>query len=230
MTVAGACTSAEEPPGDAVLESAKRQPDIDAVFGQAPPATRSFPSVVILEPEGDERGGTGGPAKPAWPTPPSVLQSAPAPRAAAAPVPARQAVMDQVGGAFVPEVLLARLGQPVEFRNSDDVLHNVNVADLNSAMSVANVATLPGVPYEYAFAEQGIYAVHCDVHPAMEAYIVITTSLYGTVADRDGNFSLSAVPSGTYRLRVWNIDESKRSERIVEIESPQTELNLQVKR
>src|SRR6185436_20652358 len=36
-------------------------------------------------------------------------------------------VMDQVGLTFGPPLLLVRTGQPVEFRNSDDTLHNVHV-------------------------------------------------------------------------------------------------------
>ena len=37
-------------------------------------------------------------------------------------------VMDQAGLTFGPELLLVRTGQPVEFRNSDDTLHNVHVS------------------------------------------------------------------------------------------------------
>src|SRR5262245_33902890 len=34
-------------------------------------------------------------------------------------------VMDQIGATFAPELLFVRTGQPAEFRNSDDTLHNV---------------------------------------------------------------------------------------------------------
>src|SRR4051794_27845319 len=38
-------------------------------------------------------------------------------------------VMDQVSLTFTPEMLFVRTGQPVEFRNSDDTLHNVHVGN-----------------------------------------------------------------------------------------------------
>src|SRR5918994_3313623 len=43
------------------------------------------------------------------------------------PMPAGPAVMDQYSKTFVPNVLYVRVGQPVEFRNSEDIPHNVTV-------------------------------------------------------------------------------------------------------
>ena len=37
--------------------------------------------------------------------------------------------MDQVQQTFTPPMLLVRTGQPTEFRNNDDVLHNVRVRE-----------------------------------------------------------------------------------------------------
>ena len=39
------------------------------------------------------------------------------------------AIMDQSGYEFLPALLVAQAGQTVEFRNSEDVLHNVRVTD-----------------------------------------------------------------------------------------------------
>ena len=44
-----------------------------------------------------------------------------------APMPEGPAVMDQYAKQFVPNVLYVRVGQPVEFRNSEDMPHNVTV-------------------------------------------------------------------------------------------------------
>ena len=49
-------------------------------------------------------------------------------------------VMDQVGLTFGPPLLLVRTGQPVEFRNSDDTLHNVHVTHEETREPAFNVA------------------------------------------------------------------------------------------
>src|SRR5436190_16551636 len=49
------------------------------------------------------------------------------PASGAPPMPDGPAVMDQISKQFLPIALLARVGQPVEFRNSEDMPHNVSV-------------------------------------------------------------------------------------------------------
>src|SRR5574339_644454 len=49
-------------------------------------------------------------------------------------------VMDQVALTCIPGVLIVRTGHPVEFRNSDDVLHNVRVNDDVTKAGTFNVA------------------------------------------------------------------------------------------
>jgi plastocyanin len=48
--------------------------------------------------------------------------------------------MDQQGQMFMPDTLLARTGQPVHFRSSEDVLHNVRVIRRDKK-PIFNVAT-----------------------------------------------------------------------------------------
>ena len=57
------------------------------------------------------------------------------------PMPAEPAVLDQISKQFLPHTLLARVGQPVEFRNSEDMPHNVSVVRRESGSEVFNVGT-----------------------------------------------------------------------------------------
>ncbi len=50
--------------------------------------------------------------------------------------------MDQAGYEFLPGFLIAQAGQNVQFRNSEDVLHNVRVTETTTQQPVFNVATL----------------------------------------------------------------------------------------
>ena len=80
-------------------------------------------------------------------------------------------VMDQVGLSFEPELLLVRTGQPVEFRNNDDTLHNVHVSHEETREPAFNVAIPTGGAYTYTFARDGFYRVGCDIHPSMAASV-----------------------------------------------------------
>ena len=112
-------------------------------------------------------------------------------------------VMDQAGLTFGPELLLVRTGQPVEFRNSDDTLHNVRVSHEETRASAFNVAIPTGEAYTYTFERDGFYRVGCDIHPAMAASIFAAATPYTTLADSAGNFTFSEVPAGSWTVTVY---------------------------
>jgi plastocyanin len=116
--------------------------------------------------------------------------------------PGDKAVMDQVSLTFIPAMLFVRTGQPVEFRNNDDTLHNVHVGNSETREPSFNVAIPTGEVYNYTFAKDGFYHVACDIHPAMSADIFATSSPYATMADANGAFTFDEVPPGQYVLRV----------------------------
>src|SRR5437879_5513746 len=86
------------------------------------------------------------------------------------------------------EARVRRAGQPGEVRNNDDVLHNVRVREDGTHSPAFNVAIPTGEKFLFTFQRDGFYDVGCDIHPAMAAQIVATTSPYVAVADREGNF------------------------------------------
>ena len=169
------------------------------------------------------------PARPALPGTVSGIAPAPKPGAAVIvllePVetqPAREfpaqseaPVMDQVGQTFGPSFLLVRTGQPVEFRNSDDTLHNVHVSNEDTREGAFNVAIPTGSSYVFKFPRDGFYHVGCDIHPAMTAEIVSTSTPYGTFAESDGRFVFENVAPGPYTLKVYA--NGKKTQRDVEM-------------
>jgi len=124
-------------------------------------------------------------------------------------------VMDQVGQAFGPEVLLVRTGQPVEFRNSDDTLHNVHVDHDETREPAFNVAIPTGGTYIYSFKHDGFYRVGCDIHPSMAATIFSATTPFVTLAEPDGRFMFDGVPPGAWRVTVFSA--GKRLQREVDV-------------
>lgn len=189
-------TPPDEPPPAEISVTPK-------VRGKAPRATGGFPSVILVTPEEAPSG--------------TPTQDEPA---------AVPEVMDQYGNAFQPKVLVARVGQPVDFKNSEDVLHNVHVVDTETGKTVFNVGTPVVGSYRHAFENEGAYDVSCNIHPYMAAYVIVTSASYWAIAGVEGEFEIPEVPEGVYRLTVWNLDPKRRLEDRVEIGREPIELSL----
>jgi plastocyanin len=134
-------------------------------------------------------------------------------------------VMDQVGLTFGPELLLVRTGEPVEFRNNDDTLHNVNVKDEQTRDQAFNVAIPTGGVYEYTFKRDGFYRVGCDIHPAMAASIFAATTPYTAIAEADGSFAFEGVPPGPWTVTVYT--GGRRLQKDVEVTGGVTDVAVE---
>lgn len=144
------------------------------------------------------------------------------PAAAEAPMPAGPAVMDQYAKQFVPNVLYVRVGQPVEFRNSEDMPHNVTVKRRTTGSEVFNVGTEPQQKHVHTFDRVGQYDVVCDIHPGMQATVIAANSALVTIADDAGRFSIANVPVGSYKLSLTF--EGRTVEQALEVTSARTEV------
>ncbi len=134
-------------------------------------------------------------------------------------------VMDQVGLTFGPELLLVRTDQPVEFRNNDDTLHNVNVRHDETREQAFNVAIPTGANFEFTFKRDGFYRVACDIHPAMAASIYSASTPYSAVADSDGRFTFSDVPDGEWTITVFT--GGRRLQKDVDVKGGTTDVTVE---
>jgi plastocyanin len=119
-------------------------------------------------------------------------------------VPPEPVVIDQKGCLYVPHVTGAQVGQPVEFRNSDAMLHNVHGSPKNS--SGWNVA-LPRQGTERTITvshPEVMISVRCDLHPWMQGWLGVLDHPYFGVSGPDGRVTLKAVPAGDYVIGVWH--------------------------
>jgi plastocyanin len=139
-------------------------------------------------------------------------------------VPTEPVVMDQYGLAFNPDFLVARVGQPVEFRSSEDALHNVRVAESMTNTTVFNVATPPNQAYTHVFEKAGYYDVTCDIHPAMRASVFVTSTPYTGVADETGTFTFRDVEPGDYKLTA--LAGGRQIDQIVHVSGSRTDVTL----
>lgn len=118
--------------------------------------------------------------------------------------PQKHAEFNQKNLMFEPHVLAIQAGTTVDFLNSDDVMHNVFSPD--QCADKFNLGTWPkGQIRSYTFKKAGCQAVVlCNVHPEMEAYVVVVGTPYYAVTAKDGSFEIKDVPAGKYTVKIWH--------------------------
>ena len=119
-----------------------------------------------------------------------------------APVPETPLVFDQKNCEFLSQVFAARVGQPVDVRNSDPIGHNTNVA----GSSFNQLIPAGGSTVYKPDAETGMPTmVTCNIHPWMKAYAVFRKDGYVAVSAADGSFTIPDLPAGeTLEFQVWH--------------------------
>jgi plastocyanin len=196
VILAVACTGGEPEPPP-------EAPAPQGVYGSAPAAVGGTASVVSLRAAGGAGPATSGRAERD-----------------------EQPRMDQLGLVFTPPTLIARVGEPVLFTNSETLVHNVRLAFTDTDSTVFDVETDPGAHAEFVFDRPGGYDVSCDHHPGMRAFVFVTEADRTVFADNAGGFLIPDVAPGAYTLSVWSVDARLRRQREVVVAAPSTEIIL----
>jgi plastocyanin len=112
--------------------------------------------------------------------------------------------IDQQGCRYVPHVVGARVGQPIEFSNSDETLHNIHaLANVNREFNFGQ--SIKGQRDKKVFtAREVMVLLKCDVHGWMQAYAGILDHPYFAVTSEGGKFQLKNLPAGTYTVEAWH--------------------------
>ena len=118
---------------------------------------------------------------------------------------------------FVPRVQVVQAGQVVDFPNQDPFSHNVFS---NTSLGAFDLGLYRrGATRGWTFSRTGVYAIYCNIHASMVSFVIaVPTSAVARVG-ANGQFSMTDVPAGRYRLHVWH----ERTPEIVEpIDVPAT--------
>lgn len=133
----------------------------------------------------------------------AVVSLANASRGAARTPSPEPPTLDQRGCTFDPHVVLAYTGQTVRVLNSDPLTHNVHTKGFdNRPVNRTQPAAMRALDLSFTAPER--VKVNCDLHPWMEAWIVVIDHPYHAVTDARGAFELRDVPPGTYTVEVWH--------------------------
>ena len=121
---------------------------------------------------------------------------------------AKRAAVDQRDLKFIPRVTAVAAGTTIDFPNNDKTFHNVFS---NSEAKKFDLGLYPsGQSRNVTFDKAGVVKILCNVHPNMEAYIVVKNHLHLSVTNTRGNYSLSGIPAGKYQVEVWHPDLGTR--------------------
>jgi plastocyanin len=138
------------------------------------------------------------------------------------PLPDGPAILDQYGKQFVPGVLFVRVGQRVEFRNSEDVDHNVRVIRNPTGTMVMDESGSQNQVFTHTFEQPGTFEVSCDIHPGMRATIVASRTPFAVETDAAGGFTIERVPAGAFVLKV--LAAGRETSQPVTVVGPRTDL------
>ncbi|MGA1618486.1 MAG: hypothetical protein ACO37F_08230 [Pirellulales bacterium] len=125
------------------------------------------------------------------------------------PVPTDALVFDQKNCEFLTPVFAARVGQPIDVKNSDPIGHNTNISGTSfNQLIPAGESTV-----FTAGRETGLpVTVTCNIHPWMKAYAVFREDGYVAVSAPDGSFTIPNLPAGEpLEFQVWHERSTGRS-------------------
>ena len=140
--------------------------------------------------------------------------------------PREPAKVDQKGCKYLPHVFGVRVGQPIEFTNSDATAHNVHaLGDANQGFNFTQ--PMAGMRNTRTFtAREVMVRLKCDVHPWMTAYAGVLDHPYYTVTADSGRFELKNVPAGTYSIEAWHEKLGTQAKEIVVAEKESKEIDF----
>lgn len=117
-------------------------------------------------------------------------------------IPTEPVVLDQRDCVYEPRVVAVRVGQKLEFLNSDPLFHNIrsitknnqefNDAMLNKGDRITKIFTKPEI----------FLQSKCSVHPWMSGFIAVMDHPFFSISNDLGEFEINNIPVGNYTLEV----------------------------
>lgn len=111
--------------------------------------------------------------------------------------------LDNKNCVFTPHALFVRVGQKLNVINSDKVGHNCHGKLFNNEF---NFMIPGGETVEITLNENEKVPgdVVCDIHPWMNAVMLVREDPYATITDASGNFEIQNIPAGEWQFQFWH--------------------------
>lgn len=118
--------------------------------------------------------------------------------------PSTPATIDQRGCEYHPRVFGLMVGQKLEIKNDDPLLHNIKaVPHVNRGFNISQPSA--GMTTTRTFdKEEVMVPFQCNVHGWMQAHAGVLTHPFFAVSSSDGKFTIKGLPPGTYTIEAWH--------------------------
>lgn len=139
-------------------------------------------------------------------------------------------VYDQKKCTFVPHVLLIKPKDKGVVLNSDSVGHNFHTV----SKGIYNVnkkikADAKMIVEENKIRRSGTVQAKCDIHSWMGGWWIVAETPYTVISDEDGKFSITDIPPGTYKLKVWHETLGESEQEVIVKAKEAAEINVSLK-
>ena len=112
---------------------------------------------------------------------------------------------DQQKCTFVPRIMVIKPKMAGSVLNSDSVGHNFHT--ISKGVFNINKKIQPGSQLaitDKKIRRSGLVDAKCDIHSWMGGAWWVADNPYTVISDTDGNFSLTNVPPGKYKIVIWH--------------------------
>jgi hypothetical protein len=114
------------------------------------------------------------------------------------------AVLDNNGCSFKPHISLVRVGQPFIIKNSDPVGHNTKASLVANGQFNVTIAAGQETKTPLNRPESIPLPVNCNIHPWMQAHVLVQDHPYMAATGEDGTFEIANVPAGKHEFQLWH--------------------------
>ena len=108
----------------------------------------------------------------------------------------------QIDEQFDPRVSVVLVGTKLSFPNDDRFQHNVFSPESSAGFDLGSYKS--GTTKTYVPEAPGEIKVFCDIHPHMEAYVLVLETTYFGISGDDGKIWIGDIPPGTYEWEAWS--------------------------
>ena len=130
----------------------------------------------------------------------------------------------QKGAIFSPHVLPIMAGTTVEWPNNDDIMHNVFSFSESNPFDLG-LYKAPDVK-NWTFNKPGRVDVFCSIHTRMSCIVLVLENPFFARANEKGQYVISKVPPGTYKLKAWHERLPSQSKEVTVGESGEVKLDF----
>ncbi|MBI3593593.1 MAG: carboxypeptidase-like regulatory domain-containing protein [Nitrospirae bacterium] len=137
-------------------------------------------------------------------------------------------VVDNSKCRFVPRIQIAMVGDAYELKNSDPIIHNTMFHLNQDGFTLLSVALPPSVNSikRPLIKNEGVINVKCNAHSFMRANILVFSHPYFAMTDENGNFDISNIPPGKYKIKIWHEAFSDQEREVTVVSNQKTTFSL----